>query len=76
MMKKRSFGPHFGHPEPQKCHIYYCSFLMILLFLKYVIFSRFWEPPKSTKVEHGSFCLYVEHFFSFHVFFDKLSFRF
>ncbi len=21
MMKKRSFGPHFGHPEPQKCYI-------------------------------------------------------
>ena len=21
MMKKRSFGPHFGYPEPQKCYI-------------------------------------------------------
>ena len=43
---------------------------------KYLIFNRFWEPPKNTKVEHGRFCLYVEHFFSFHVFFEKLPFQF
>jgi len=41
---------------------------MILLLRKYRIFERFWGPPKSTKMKHSRFCLYVEHFFSFRVF--------
>ena len=73
MMKKRSFGPHFGHSEPQKCYIL-LLFFDDFAFSKICFFCCFWEPPKSTKVEHGRFCLYVEHFFSFfRVFFRNLS---
>ncbi len=43
---------------------------MILLLRKYRIFERFWGPPKSTKMKHGRFCLYVEHFLRFRVFFE------
>ncbi len=33
MTKKRPFGPHFGHPEPQKCYI-------LLLFFDDFVFSK------------------------------------
>ena len=35
MMKKRSFGHHFGHPESQKCYI-------LLLFFDDFTFSKMW----------------------------------
>ena len=58
-MTNMPFGPHVGHPDPQKDNKL-MSFFMILLLRKYNIFERFWGPPKNTKMKHGRFNLYVE----------------